>query len=221
MPSDWMQFFDPGALAIVLAGTFLATAARCGWSDLRVAGAALLNVRGRAIDETSNRAALARLLKDINRAGPLCTDHPAPPDPALARPVAAYLRSGSADALHVQRRADRAKREMLRGAAVRAFEYAGELAPVFGLVGTLYAITQIAPGAGEESAVATLGAIGTAVMSSLYGVLIAHLLCIPIARAIERQSEREETVHNTLLDWFISELPQDKPLALASVRGAA
>lgn len=221
MPSDWMQFVDPGALIIVLAGTFLATAARCGWSDLRVACAALLAIRKRTVDETANRVAMARLLKDINRAGPLCTDHPPPPDPELARPVAAYLRSGSADTLHILRRADRAKREMRRGIAVRAFEYAGELAPVFGLVGTLYAITQIAPVAGEESALATLGAIGTAVMSSLYGVLIAHLLCIPIARAIERQSEREEEVHNALLDWFVSELPSDKPVALANVRGAA
>jgi chemotaxis protein MotA len=94
---------------------------------------------------------------------------------------------------------------------VRVFDYAGELGPVFGLVGTLFAITQLVPGAASAAAVddptiTTLAAVGTAVLSSLYGVLTAHLVCIPVAHAIERKGEREEDARSRLAEWLACEI---------------
>ncbi|MEQ8827824.1 MAG: MotA/TolQ/ExbB proton channel family protein, partial [Parvibaculum sp.] len=181
VPSEVARMMDAGALAIVVSGTLIATAARCGWRDLSAAFAALPGLARSQFDEAANRTAIARTLRAIDSEGRRTADVPLPPDPSLARLVEIYLRTGSLDALHSARRAERAAREVERTRGVRAFEYAGELAPVFGLVGTLYAITGLS-GALTTSPVETaMASIATAVLSSLYGVLTAHLVCIPLA----------------------------------------
>lgn len=212
MASNIAPMIDPGALAIVLAGTLIATIARCGWRDLRVAIGALGGLGRTTFDEDANRIALARTIREIERAGPLCADVPLPPDPSLAKLLDTFLRHGSLDAMHSIRRAEQASREVTRTQAVRTFEFAGELAPVFGLVGTLFAITQLVPSTGS-AVEATMSAIGTAVLSTLYGVLTAHLVCIPLARAIERRGEREELARDHLAEWLDRQL-RDRPAAI-------
>lgn len=214
-------FVDPSALVVVLAGTLLATIARCGWREIKVAARALSRLGALAFDADGNRAALARSASAIAKRGHLCADTPTPPDPATARMVAAYVTSGSLDTLHSIARAERAHREIARAQAVRVFEFAGELAPVFGLVGTLFAITQLASVNTSSATTVTMAAVGTAVLSSLYGVLTANLFCIPLARAIERRGEREEEVRTKLLGWFESELVGGSPRSVRPVQDAA
>lgn len=220
MTANLAQMIDPGALTIVLTGTLLATAARCGWRDLREAGRALRKLGRTTFDDDTNRVALAKTVREIDARGPLCADISLPPDPSLAKVVSAYLRHSSLEAMHATRRAERVRREVASTAAARAFEYAGELAPVFGLVGTLFAITQLAPGDGNIVE-GTMGAIATAVLSTLYGVLTAHIVCIPLARAIERQGEREEQAREHLIEWFDRHMREDRPARLQPVAGAA
>jgi chemotaxis protein MotA len=219
--AELTQMLDAGALVIVFAGTFFATVARCGWRDLNIAAKALCRLGRSGFDESTNRASLARSIRQIGKTGPLCADIPLPPDPSTARLVEAYLRTGSLEALHLIRRSERARREVARAQAVRTFEYAGELAPVFGLVGTLFAITQIAPLAGTNIATSTMGAISTAVLSSLYGVLTAHLLCIPVAHAIERRGEREEALREELARWLNAHLEVDQPSRVPLLKDVA
>jgi chemotaxis protein MotA len=210
MTSGIGQLFDPGALAIVVAGTLIATTARCGWRDLGHAAMALVARGTQRFDEDANRVALARTASAIAREGVLCADVPLPPDPSLARMVDGFLRHGTLEAFHAVRRAARAEREIVRASAVRVFEYAGELAPVFGLVGTLFGITQMVPHA-HAAPTAMLGAIATAVLSTLYGVLLAQLVCLPIASRIERADERAEAARERLAEWLERHLRDDRP----------
>lgn len=220
MTGNIAQLFDPGALAIVLSGTALATAARCGWSDLCAAAGAFARLGRSGFDENANCIALARTATTIERDGPLCADIPMPPDPSLAHMVSAYLRHASLDGFHHVRRAERTAREIARGRAIRTFEYAGELAPVFGLVGTLLAIMQMVPGS-EGGGSSTLEAIGTAVLSTLYGVLTAHMICMPLAQAIERKGAREERAREELADWLDRQLRSESGSVVPHMRDVA
>jgi len=206
VPSEWPALLDPGALAIVLAGTALATAARCGWRDLSAALAALFGLGKSGFDEPANRVAIARTLRAIEADGRRAADVPLPPDPSLALLVDTFCRTGSIDALHSARWAERAAREVERARLVRTFEYAGELAPVFGLVGTLYAITRLSETLAGSPVETIMGSIATAVLSSLYGVLTAHLVCVPVARVIERRGLREEKAREALVEWLAAHI---------------
>lgn len=200
------SLFDPGALAIVLAGTVLATAARCGWRDFgRALGSAAALLR-RGFSAEANRKALALALTAIQRDGPLRADPALPPDRALGLMLETYLRHGVLEPTSNIRRAERALDEARRINAAQVFGWAGELAPVFGLIGTLYGLTQLAPAQGVNAAAAIMGAVSTAVLTSLYGALIAHLVCFPLASAIERKGLAEEQERDRLAEWFVASI---------------
>lgn len=207
MSSTPSSLFDPGALAIVVTGTLLATVVRCGWRDfgagLQAAGRLLRS--GFAVE--ANRKALAIAIGAIQREGQRCAAPALPPDRTLALMLETYLRHGTLDALASMRRAGRAIDESQRVSAAQVFGLAGELAPVFGLIGTLYGLTQLAPaGDGFDATATIMGAVSTAVLTSLYGALIAHLVCFPLASAIERRGQAEEQAREALTEWFIAQI---------------
>jgi chemotaxis protein MotA len=224
MPNTISALIDPGAFAIVVAGTVLACAARCGWRDFGAALRAAAGLTRRGFDEDANRRALAHALAAIARDGTHRASPVLPPDRALGMMLETVLRHGALDALHAARRAQRALDEARRLNAAQAFNWAGELAPVFGLIGTLYGLTQLAPAGTDNPAAVIMGAVSTAVLTSLYGALLAHLLCFPLASAIERRGLDEEHRREALGDWFSAQLertlitPEDRR---AHIRGVA
>lgn len=224
MQTGFGALIDPGAMAIVIAGTLLAVAARCGWRDVKAALVAVSRFGSASFDPDTNRAELARTIAEVRARGHLCATRPLPPDASIARVVQQYLLTGSVDVLQLGARAERAKREITRARAVRVFDYAGEIAPVFGLVGTLFAISQLDPATGDNAAQTTMAAVATAVLSSLYGVLTAHMIYLPIASAIDRRGEREEAARAALIEWFEEEVQDKKPSPrpkLANLKDAA
>ncbi|MEM7690061.1 MAG: MotA/TolQ/ExbB proton channel family protein [Pseudomonadota bacterium] len=206
-----VTLWDPSALGIVLAGTLIATLARAGFGDMACALRAAAALTRARFDENANRTAIARWARAIRERGVLGAESAMPPDRDLARAIKALLRAGSIKALRAAHDEAFALKRRESERAVRVFEQAGELAPIFGLVGTLFSMTQLAPGAGAESNALTLGAIATAVLSSLYGVLAAHLLFLPLAHAVARRAEREREARAILIEWLAREIADAVP----------
>jgi len=223
MPNTVSSLIDPGAFIIVVAGTVLACAARCGWRDF---GAALREA-GRLLkpefDAEANRKAMARAISAIRREGPYRADPELPPDRALGLMLETYLRHGTLEALGRTRRAERALDEARRVSATQVFVWAGELAPVFGLIGTLFGFTQLGPRSDVDTIAITMAAIATAVLSTLYGALLAHLVCYPVAAAIERRGLARERQREALAEWFAEQIaapdlpPRERPTHLRGV----
>jgi hypothetical protein len=56
-----------------------------------------------------------------------------------------------------------------------------------------------------------MGAISMAVLSTLYGLLLANIVFAPLARAVERRAETEEDARHALFDWMVSQLEPEFP----------
>lgn len=224
MPTSLSVLFDPGALGIVISGTVVATVARCGWRDFGGALRSAAGMLGSGFAPDANRKALAVAISAIQRDGPRRADPALPPDRTLGLLLETYLRHGARDALGPVRCSERARNEARRINAAQVFGCAGELAPVFGLIGTLYGLTQLAPATGTSAAAAIMGAVSTAVLTSLYGALLAHLVCFPLASAIERRGLADEQARDALADWFIAGIggaPLSTHARRAHLRGVA
>lgn len=206
-----MSLFDPGALLIVLAGTMIATIARAGLGNIALTVRCLAQFVQTGFDENANRIALARWVEAVRKSGILGADVPFPPDISLSRALDGLVRTGSLCVWRDLHAAARAQRITQRSKAAEVFEQAGELAPVFGLVGTLFAMTQMSPGGVSDPSAATFAAIATAVLSSLYGVLTAHLICFPTAGAIARRSAEEEEHRDALATWLAEQITDFLP----------
>jgi chemotaxis protein MotA len=211
MPQTFSTLFDPGALGIVVIGTVLATVARCGWREFGAALGTAGRLLRRGFRTEPNRRALALAATAIQREGARRADPALPPDHALALMLESYLRHGTLEAMGQVRRSQRALDEARRVGAVQVFSWAGELAPVFGLIGTLYGFTQLTPTPGVSASVTIMSAISTAVLTSLYGGLISHLACHPLANLIERRGHAEEREREVLADWFIAQVERSDP----------
>lgn len=209
MLDDPSILLDPAALTLVLGGSLLATVARCGLMDMAAAARALVELTRPDFDIETNRSALAQTLLAIEQDGPLRARASMPPDRTLSDVIDTFFRHRSIMALDEVYRSRREEATIRREATVSAFESAGELAPVFGLVGTLLAIIQLTPGdAGALES--TMSSIAGAAVSTLYGVLVGHMLFIPLARTIERRGRRAEHERANLIQWFKSQL-RDRP----------
>ena len=84
-----------------------------------------------------------------------------------------------------------------------------ELAPAFGLVGTLLSLSQLPAGSFDSAGFNS--AISGAVLTTLYGVLLANLLFAPLAMAIARAAEHERAQRQALIDWLEAQIDEVEP----------
>ncbi len=202
MSADTATGYDPTALAIVLIGTAIATLARCGLVEFSRAIVAARDLSFPGFHTARMKSSLAQIARRVRKRGPLCVDEPLPSDPILAETIDAYLRTGSLENLWEAAAEMQGRRSEAATRASAVFVQAAEAAPVFGLVGTLYAITQLSFASGGNPAVLAMGSAGTAALSTLYGVLLAHLVLIPLGHAIGRRESRDANARAELLHWF-------------------
>ena len=200
---------DWESAAIVFGGTCLATVLRSGRTELRALSQLLLGQLRPAFRFELARGRLASCISAIQRDG----IYRAPPakvtDPDLERLLTALLGQRSLAACLAEHRACRSARRRMRENGLRLLHSAGELAPVSGLAGTLIALGGSAAGAGAQADL--VPAVATAVLTTLYGLLLAHLVILPLARRIERRAEREEGERQRLADWLTEQLRQAMP----------
>lgn len=83
----------------------------------------------------------------------------------------------------------------------RIFRAMGDSAPAFGLIGTLVGLVQMLS---DLSNPKTLGpAMAVALLTTLYGALIAHLIAIPIADKLEVRSAQQRNLMQLIIDSIV------------------
>jgi chemotaxis protein MotA len=76
------------------------------------------------------------------------------------------------------------------------FKGMGDSAPAFGMIGTLIGLVQMLANMADPSSIGP--AMAVALLTTLYGALIANLVCIPIADKLALRS-RQEQINKTIV----------------------
>ncbi len=193
-------FPDATAAVIVLGGTLLATIMRSGWRDCAITLRALGGIGRNPFDADAVRKQLARQVQQILREGLLRSSPHRTGDAEFDETTDLLITRRSLPALIAAQQGHAARRLDAASAAVATLGQAADLAPVFGLAGTLLSLAQVpAEGAGHGNYMA---AIGLAVHATLYGLIAAHLLLIPLARLVERKALAEAEARQAAVDWL-------------------
>jgi chemotaxis protein MotA len=206
-----VSMIDVTTLAIVLGGTMLATLLRCGLADCRATLRQLLRTFGKRLPFEGDkvRSHMARILQDIKRDGLLRAQPRKVGDEEFDAALDALVMQRSPGAAREALRQERERRLAPVRAATNTLNQAAELAPVFGLAGTLISLGHMPAGGVDRSAY--MPAIAMAVHATLYGLVLAHLVLGPLARMVERRAGREEAARRTLADWLEVEVMQAIP----------
>lgn len=219
---NWMALADAPSAAIVFGGTALAVAMRCGWRDGAAAVRSVAHLWQPRFDADRARAGLAVQVQGIVKDGIIRAQPHHSGDAEFDEATDAMLERRSVGALLIAHESHRDRRLASSNRAVRFLTQAAELAPVFGLVGTLISLSQL-PGDGLAKGAMT-GAISMAVITTLYGLLLANLILAPLARMVERAAEAEEEGRQQIIDWLAGQvgaaLPHPRKLASAALEAA-
>lgn len=205
--TGFAQLIDPFAASIVVGGSVLATCARCGLGSARDAAIQISRLPLRRFRYEKERAALAPLVSDIAKNGLIRAKMVKGNDSAINEGIDAMLRRRSFTAFLAHQQSHRELRLTKRFRASESLDSAGELAPILGLTGTLIALSQLDPES-LSSPEAMVSAISVAILSTLYGLLLAHFICHPLARAIERRGKKEEEARAALIEWLAEHIPE-------------
>lgn len=201
--------FDPAAAAIVVGGTALATYLRCGTTSCRAAAAALGQLGAKRFDADGIKAELAVQVREIHQDGILRAQPHHFADREFEEATEALIGRRSVAALLDAHEGHKARRVMASDRASATLAQASELAPVFGLAGTLVSLSQMPADGIARGAYA--GAIGMAVLTTLYGLLLANLVLAPLARLVERAALAEERERQKIVDWLAGQVAPDLP----------
>jgi len=96
----------------------------------------------------------------------------------------------------------------------QVFEQIGTLAPAFGMIGTLIGLVQMLQSLSDPAAIGPSMAI--ALITTLYGALIANLLAIPFAKKLTIRSKEETSLKELIIEGVISMAKKENPNLMKS-----
>lgn len=201
---DLLSYADATSAAIVLGGTLVATVLRCGFADCLTTLRALAAVMKPRFDGTQTRSRLAAQIQDIRKHGLIGATPRHFDDVEFDDAADALIGHRSIGALLAAHDMHHARRQARTARAVGTLYQAAELAPVFGLAGTLISLGKL-PADGLDRG-SYMAAIAMAVHATLYGLIAANLLLAPLARLVERRAASEEAERQGLVDWLAQAL---------------
>jgi chemotaxis protein MotA len=203
------NLIDPLSAAIVVGGTLGATFLRCGMADCRIALGALLALGRTRFNAERARGELATHVQAIRRDGLVRAQSHHFGDAEFDEACDNLAETHSLSSLRDAHRNHRLKRQERARRAVDVLAQAAEMAPVFGLAGTLISLSQLPAGGAAQGDFT--GAIGMAVLTTLYGLLLGNVLFAPLARVIERAASSEEVERQTVVDWLEAQIAPAVP----------
>jgi chemotaxis protein MotA len=206
--ANFGPFLDPLALAIVLGGTVVAVVLRTPLADLGRGLAALRTLGRRRFDVGPLLAQIAALGRIARRHGVIALDRSVIADPDVAAAVAAIVDSATPEQITTLLEERRLHRFERHRTAAEMWSGAADIAPAMGMIGTLIGLVQMFTAMADPKTIGAAMAI--ALLTTLYGAVIASLIATPIAARLKRRA-RHEAQERARLAAPLAELASVQP----------
>lgn len=204
MGGSFAQFVDMPSVLIVVGGGTAATLIR-----FPLKGVANAFKVGGKVAFTHKKVEPRELIEKIaemgdvvRRSGPLGLETIDVEEPNL-RKGAQFIADGY-DGNFIRESMELARDQFLTRLAEgqRVFKSLGDATPAFGMIGTLVGLVQMLANMDDPSAIGPAMAI--ALLTTLYGAVIANLVCLPIADKLNAKLDVEEINQTLIIDGILS-----------------
>jgi chemotaxis protein MotA len=137
---------------------------------------------------------------------------PTHPSPLLARGV--KLIDDGFEAEHIRLTLERARETHLAqmDEAAALFRTIGEIAPAFGMIGTLIGMVQMFANMQDPTSLGPY--MAAALLATLYSALIAHVFALPLAEKLARNIEAQDRRYTLMIEGIIAVKLAKSPLFL-------
>lgn len=203
MGGDVGTFFNVPSILIVIGGSFAATVIRFPlahvFQALILGGKVAFTHKSMNPKDMINQ--IAKLADVMRRAGPLGLEK-VEVDHDFLKKGAQFVADGH-DARFITEALERERDMNLErlDEAQRIYKAIGDSAPAFGMIGTIVGLVQMLSAMDDPS---TIGpAMAVALLTTLYGALIANLIALPIADKLSTKSKIEEVNQTLAIDGIL------------------
>jgi chemotaxis protein MotA len=208
-----LMYWDTPSVLIVFGGTFATTLIKESFGAMKNA----FSVAKQAMVETPQDvdAVITRLLdlaKKARESGVLALESEKMPTPFMAKGLRLVCDGISAEeileTLHAERLA--LLRRHKKGRDI--FKFMAGIAPSMGMIGTLVGLVAMLQTLDNPSAIGP--AMATALLTTLYGALIAFVVCQPVASKLEGRTNEEAMTMEVALQGLAAIARGDRPMIM-------
>jgi chemotaxis protein MotA len=144
---------------------------------------------------------LARIAEIARKQGPVGLEKVEAGDPFLAKGVRYVADGYDLEFIRDNLERDRDNFLMHLDEGSKIYRAIGDCAPAFGMIGTLIGMVQMFANMTDPSKLGPF--MATALLATLYGALVANLLCLPIADKLHGKLLDEETNRTLIIDGIL------------------
>lgn len=197
------MFFDLTSVLIVLGGSFFVVMAKFGMDQFLNAGKVASRtfkvkaiVTGDLIVELVGLADLAR------RGGLLALEERRVSSPFLKRGLELLVDGNEPEIVKLLLVRDKQEAAHRHARAAQVFAAFGDVCPAMGMIGTLVGLVIMLGNMSDPKAIGP--AMAVALLTTLYGAVLANCIFIPIADKLKLRASEESTCKNLMIDGLLA-----------------
>jgi chemotaxis protein MotA len=203
MGGDFRMFYDIHAVIIIFGGSFAATLIRFPLSAM-IHGLPLGAKFAFTLSRLSARDLvdeLARIAEIARKSGPVGLEKVETNEPFLAKGIRYVADGYDLEFIRDNLERDRDNFLMHLNEGSKIYRAIGDCAPAFGMIGTLLGMVQMFSNMEDPAKLGPFMAV--ALLATLYGALVANLICLPIADKLHGKLIDEETNRTLIIDGIL------------------
>ena len=144
---------------------------------------------------------LARIAEIARKQGPVGLEKVETDEPFLAKGIRYVADGYDLEFIRDNLERDRDNFLMHLNEGSKIYRAIGDCAPAFGMIGTLIGMVQMFSNMSDPSKLGPF--MATALLATLYGALVANLICLPIADKLHGKLLDEETNRTLIIDGIL------------------
>jgi len=183
-------FVDVPSLLIVVCGSIMVVMFRSSLSEFLGAVSVMAKTFKNKLDKPEELITkLVELATIARKDGMIALEGQDIPNKLLAKGISMLVDGSDADMIKKSLTKDIASMKMRHKQGADIFSAMGEIAPAMGMIGTLIGLVQMLGNMSDPKAIGP--AMAVALLTTLYGAILANVICLPIQMKLRNQSDIE------------------------------
>lgn len=203
MSGELGMFVDGASIVIVFGGTFFAVMAKFGLGQFLSAGkVAARSFVYKAPDPNSLIDELVTLADEARKGGLLSLEGKEVSTEFLQRGIQLLVDGHEPDVVRALLNRDKAQATQRHSTGASIFAAMAEVGPAMGMIGTLVGLVAMLANMDDPKAIGP--AMAVALLTTLYGAVLANCVCGPIADKLKLRAREEAMTKSLVIDALIA-----------------
>jgi len=199
---DMAAFIDTASLLIVVGGSIMVVMFRSSLGEFLGAVGVMAKTFKNKLDAPETLIEqIVELATIARKDGMIALEGQEIANPFLSKAVAMLVDGADATIIKGSLEREKSMTAMRHAMGAKIFSAWGEIAPAMGMIGTLIGLVQMLGNMSDPKAIGP--AMAVALLTTMYGAILANVICLPIAMKLENQADLEEANNELIIEGIL------------------